>query len=69
MASKLHTRDHDAFAATQHGDDLAQWGVSTEVLSKLAPWSKLGWSLFSLVFAGNVVVAVVAWVIVGLAMR
>jgi hypothetical protein len=61
MASKLHPRDHDG---------LSQCGISTEALPKSAPWSKLSWSLLlPLVFAGNVVVAVLAWVIVGLVMR
>jgi hypothetical protein len=61
MASKLHPRDHDG---------LSQWGISTEALPKSAPLSKLSWSLLlPLVFAGNVVVAVLAWVIVGLVMR
>jgi hypothetical protein len=69
MTSKSHPRDHDAVAATRHGDGLSQWGVLTEVLLKVAPRSKLSWSLFLLVFAGNVVVAVLAWVIVGLIMR
>ena len=70
MASKLHPRDHDAIAATRRGDGLSQWRISTEALPKFAPWSKLSWSLLlPLVFAGNVVVAVLAWVIVGLVMR
>jgi hypothetical protein len=70
MASNLHPRDHDAFAATRQGDGLSQWGISTEALPPLAPWSKLGWGLFlPLVFAGNVAVALLAWVIVGLVMR
>jgi hypothetical protein len=61
MASKLHPRDHDG---------LSQWRISTEALPKFAPWSKLSWSLLlPLVFAGNVFVAVLAWVIVGLVMR
>jgi hypothetical protein len=66
MASKLHPRDHDAFAAIRQGDGLSQWGISTEALPKL----KLSWGLFlPLVFAGNVVVATLAWIIVGLVMR
>jgi hypothetical protein len=61
MASTLHPRDHDG---------LSKWGISTEALPKLAPWCKLSWFLLlPLVFAGNVVVAVLAWVIVGLVMR
>jgi hypothetical protein len=61
MASTLHPRNRD---------DLSKWGISTEALPKFAPWSKLSWCLLlPLVFAGNVVVAVLAWVIVGLVMR
>jgi hypothetical protein len=61
MASTLHPRDHD---------DLSQWGISTRALPKFAPWPKSSWYLLlPLVFAGNVVVAVLAWVIVGLVMR
>jgi hypothetical protein len=68
MASKLHPHDHDAFAAIRQGD--GQWGISTEALPKLAPGSKLSWGIFlPLVFAGNVVVATLAWIIVGLVMR
>jgi hypothetical protein len=61
MASTLHPRDHGG---------LSKWGISTEALPKFAPWSKLSWCLLlPLVFAGNVVVAVLAWVIVELVMR
>jgi hypothetical protein len=70
MASNLPPRDDVTVVASRQGDGLSQWGVSTEALPKLAPWSKLSWSLFlPLVFAGNVVVATLAWVIVGLVMR
>ena len=70
MASKLHPRDHTTFAPARQDDDgLSQWGIPREALPKLVPWSKPSWSLFLLVFAGNVVVAVLAWVIVGLIMR
>jgi hypothetical protein len=37
-------------------------------VSTLAPWRGLTW-LVPLVFAGNVVVATLAWIIVGLVMR
>jgi hypothetical protein len=67
MASKL-PHHGDAVAATRQEDDLSQWGISTEARPKIAPW-ELSWSLFLFVFAGNVVTAVVAWVIVGLIMR
>ena len=69
MALKLHPRRSDAVAAPRHRDDLSEWDISAESLPKFAPW-KLSWSLFLLllVFAGNVVLAVVAWVIVGFVM-
>jgi hypothetical protein len=39
-------------------------------LPTLAPWSKLNWRLFvPLVFASNVVLAILAWVIIELVMR
>jgi hypothetical protein len=61
MAAILHPRDHDG---------LSRSGISAEALPKFAPWSKLSWFLLvPLVFAGNVVVAMLAWVIVGLVMR
>jgi hypothetical protein len=58
MASELHPHDQ--------GDAIPQWGIS---LPTPAPGSKLNWTLFLLVFAADVVVAVLAWVIVGLVMR
>ena len=37
---------------------------------KIAPWSKPSWGLFlPLVFASNVLVAILAWSIVGLVME
>jgi hypothetical protein len=66
---KLQPRDRDGIAVTRQGDDLSQWGILTEALPEFAPGSKLNWSLFLLVFAGNVVAAVVAWVMVGLFIR
>ena len=54
--------------------DAQDAGLSQEVVwlesrSTLAPWSVLSWGLFlPLVFAGNVVVATLAWIIVGLVM-
>jgi hypothetical protein len=70
MASKLRLRDRDAFASIRQGDGISQWGISTEALPNLAPWNKLSWGLFlPLVFAGNVVVATLAWIIVGLLMQ
>ena len=54
MASELHPHDQ--------GDAIPQWGIS---LPTPAPGSKLNWTLFLLVFAADVVVAVLAWVLVG----
>jgi hypothetical protein len=43
---------------------------TTSSLQAAAPWRDLGWGLlFPLVFAGNVVVATLAWIIVGWVMR
>jgi hypothetical protein len=45
-------------------------GTRLEGFPTVAPWSKLSWGLFlPLVFGGNVVVATLAWIIVGLVMR
>jgi len=44
--------------------------ITTPSLRAVAPWCNLRWGLlFPLVFAGNVVVATVAWIIVGMVMR
>jgi hypothetical protein len=70
MASNRPPRDHDEIAATRQGEGLSQWGISTEALPTLTPWSKLSWAVFlPLVFAGNVVVAVFAWFLVEWATR
>jgi hypothetical protein len=43
---------------------------TTPSLQAAAPWHDLGWGLlFPLVFAANVVVATLAWIIVGWVMR
>jgi hypothetical protein len=48
----------------------SQGGIWPEGLPTLAPWSKLSWGLFlPLVFAGDVVLATLAWIIVGLVTR
>jgi len=44
--------------------------ITTPSLQAAAPWRNLGWGLLiPLVFAGNVVVATLAWIIVGMVMR
>jgi hypothetical protein len=58
-------------ADPSRGDNGLSRGASwPEGLPALAPWSKLSWGLaLPLVFAGNVVVATLAWIIIGLVMR
>jgi hypothetical protein len=60
MASNLPLRDN--VATSRYGNGLpnrAAW------LPAEAPWSKLSWLLFvPLVFATNVAVAILAWIIV-----
>ena len=57
-------------AKRRHGNDLSWAATWPQGLPTLPPWSKLSWSFFlPLVFAGNVVVAVLAWFIVELVMR
>jgi hypothetical protein len=44
--------------------------ITTPSLQAAAPWRNLRWGLLiPLVFAGNVVVATLAWIIVGMVMR
>jgi hypothetical protein len=65
MASQLHPHDQ--------GDAISsQWSIWTGALPTPAPGSKLNWTLFLLVllvFAADVVVAVLAWVLVGLVLN
>jgi hypothetical protein len=52
------------------GNRLSQAAIWPQGLPTLAPWSNLSWGLFlPLVFAGNVVLATLAWIIVGIVMR
>jgi len=52
------------------GNGLSQRAIWPQGLPTLAPWSNLSWGLFlPLVFAGNVVLATLAWIIVGIVMR
>ncbi len=52
------------------GNRFSQGTTWPESLPTLPPWSKLSWSLFlPVVFAGNVVVAILAWFVVALVMR
>jgi hypothetical protein len=72
MASDLLQPDTEASGAAEsrRGKGLSQRAMWPESLSELAPWSKMSWGLFvPLVFAGNVVVATLAWFIVELVMR
>jgi hypothetical protein len=44
--------------------------IWSDELLKVAPWSKLSWGVFlPLIFLGNVLVAIFAWFIVGLAIK
>jgi hypothetical protein len=44
--------------------------ITTPSLPAGAPWRNLRWGLFlPLVFAGNVIVATLAWIIVGMVKR
>jgi hypothetical protein len=80
MGPNLLQRDTKASAfrasdASRRDNGLSQEGLSQGVIwpegfPTVAPWSKLSWGLFlPLVFGGNVVVATLAWIIVGLFMR
>ena len=75
MSSNLFQQDTEARVfrvadASRRDNGFWQGASWPEGLPALAPWSKLSWGLFlPLVFAGNVVVATLAWIIVGLVMR
>jgi hypothetical protein len=73
MTSKLPPRDQetrDQESTAFPTSDLAKsWhGLPQRAIGPtLAPWSNLRWGLFvPIVFACNVVVAILAWIIVGL---
>jgi hypothetical protein len=52
------------------GNGLSQGAIWPQGLPTAAPWSNLSWGLFlPLVFAGNVVLATLAWIIVGIVMK
>jgi hypothetical protein len=52
------------------GNGLSQGAIWPQGLPTLAPWSNLSWGLFlPLVFAGNVVLATLAWIVVGIVMK
>jgi hypothetical protein len=56
-------------AKSRHANGFSQRAIWPQ-LPTLSPWHKLGWGLFlPLMFAGNVVVATLAWIIVGLVIR
>ena len=75
MNSNLFQQDIEAGVfrvadASRRDNGLSQGASWPEGLPALAPLSKLSWGLFlPLVFAGNVVVATLAWIIVGLVLR
>jgi len=63
MASQLPPRDN--LATSRHGNGLSRGPTWPSQLPTQAPWSKLSWLLFvPLVFASNVAVAILAWIIV-----
>src|ERR1700675_1697403 len=71
MASDVPQNNTEASVLpNDDGNGLSQGTIWPEGLPTLAPWSNLSWGLFlPLVFAGNVVVATLAWIIVGFVMR
>jgi hypothetical protein len=71
MASDALQNDTEASVFPNNdGNGLSQGAIWPEGPPTLAPWSNLSWGLFlPLVFAGNVVVAALAWIIVGFVMR
>jgi hypothetical protein len=63
MASNLPLRDN--VATSRYGNGLPNRATWRYRLPTQAPWSKLSWLLFvPLVFATNVAVAILAWIIV-----
>jgi hypothetical protein len=73
MASNLHPRVTEADALSGFDEPTkhyGNWGIRPEKVSLAAPWSKSSWGLFlPVVFAGNVVVATLAWFLVGLFLK
>jgi hypothetical protein len=68
MASQLPPRHN--LATTRNGNGLSRAATMPDRLLTQAPWSKLSWLLFvPLVFASNVAVAILAWIIVESVMR
>jgi hypothetical protein len=68
MASQLPPRDN--LATSRYGNRLSRAATWPDRLPTQAPWSKLSWLLFvPLVFASNVAVAILAWIIVESVMR
>jgi hypothetical protein len=67
MASNLPPRDN---VVSRYGNGLSRAATWPDRLPTQAPWSKLSWLLFvPLVFASNVAVAILAWIIVESVMR
>jgi hypothetical protein len=72
MASDLRQRaaETPVFSRSNLPKSGSQGGIWLESLPTPAPWSKLSWGFFlPLVFAGNVIVAILAWFIVELVTR
>jgi len=71
MASNVPQNDTEASVfPDDDGNGLSQGAIWPEGLPTLAPWSNLSWGLFlPLVFAGNVVLPTLAWIIVGIVMK
>jgi hypothetical protein len=68
MASQLTPRDN--LATSRYGTGLSRAATWPDRLPTQAPWSKLSWLLFvPLVFASNVALAILAWIIVESVMR
>ena len=70
---EVHDQEPTALPPSDMGEGrhgLSQGAMRPERIPTLAPWSTLSWGIFvPIVFASNVVVATLAWIIVGLVMR
>jgi hypothetical protein len=61
---------HMAPKLSEHGTEVSRWDLWQRKLAPFAHWSHPRFGLFLLVvFAGNVVVATLVWLLVGLLMR
>jgi hypothetical protein len=74
MTSKLPERDPERSVPDQtHPQNDARRSrriVWLAIISALAPWPRLGWGVsLSLILAGDLVTATIAWFAVGMVMR